>query len=75
MINELEWSLKSCAQNKPSIPVGKSREYDTLDDDLLLLLSLSSCLFMIVGLPLLGLWSVSNLGIPVEDDEELNFLE
>ena len=63
IINDLELSLKSIAANKASIPPDKSGEphKDTLEDDLLFLLSLSSR-FMTVRLSLLGLCSVSNLG-------------
>ena len=38
-------------------------------DNLLLLLSLSSWLFMAVGLLLLGMWRVSNLGFSMEHDD------
>jgi hypothetical protein len=61
----LELSLKTVALNNPSIAWGKYGEpqEDTLDDDLLILLPLSSWLFMTVGTLLLGMWSVSNLGL------------
>jgi hypothetical protein len=71
MINDLELSFKSIAVSIVPITEDKSGDpqYDIFDDDLLLLLSLTSLLFMTVGPLLAGLWSVSNSGLSVEDDD------
>jgi hypothetical protein len=57
MINDLELSFKSIAVSIVSIPGDKSGDLqnDTLDDGLLLLLSLFSWLLMTIGLLLIGL--------------------
>ena len=75
IINDLELSLMSIAVNKASIPTDNSGEpqKDTLEDDLLLILSKSSWLFMTVGFTLLGLYSVSNWGFS-EDGDDLRVL-
>jgi hypothetical protein len=71
IINDLELSFKFIAMNRASVTTDKSGEpqKNTLDDDLLLVLSLSSKLFMRVGFPLLELCRFSNLGFPVDGDD------
>jgi hypothetical protein len=56
-INDLELSHRIISLNNFSIPGDKSGEpqKEILGDDLLLLFSISSCLLMTLGLPLLRL--------------------
>jgi hypothetical protein len=69
IISDLELSFKPIAVIIALISGDRSGDVqnDALDDDILLLLSLSSWLFMTVGLLLLGLKRISNSGFSVED--------